>query len=61
MFNMSVKSESPLNLDTEIKIKIENDDHKDGTESKDKKPEIENIVIAELVHNNFLVPKYFNI
>lgn len=44
---MSVKSEHPLNLDPEIKVKIETDEHKDGSETKDKKIEIDKNVRTE--------------
>lgn len=44
---MSVKSEHSLNLDPEIKIKIETDEHKDDYETKDKKAEIEKNVRTE--------------
>lgn len=44
---MSVKSEHPLNLNSDMKIKIETDEHKDGTETKDKKAEIEKNVRTE--------------
>lgn len=48
---MSVKCEHPLNLDPEIKLKIDNhnDGTKDNTETKDNKPEIEKNVKTEYV------------